>query len=152
MLKIYIAILMILAVVSYCFQENKKGTVSGDHPENLNQSSGIFTHIGTTPKLNLDKTRKKAQEALAFCKQKNMNTQFCILIDMGMHSGLNRFLVWDFQKDTLKYSFPVSHGYAYAYAYGGQTTFLMGYAYAYGGQTTFLRVLWGTDHVFYLDF
>jgi hypothetical protein len=64
-----------------------------------------------------------------------MNTQFCILIDMGMHSGLNRFLVWDFQKDTLKYSFPVSHGYAYAY--GGQTTFLMGDIFSYGGQTTF---------------
>ena len=34
------------------------------------------------PDLDLIKTKKKAEEALAFCKSKKMNTDFCILIDM----------------------------------------------------------------------
>jgi hypothetical protein len=55
-------------------------------------------------------TQKKAKEALAFCKQNQYNTEFCILIDMKQHSGLNRFYMWSFAEDTVLFSFPVSHG------------------------------------------
>src|SRR6218665_110858 len=58
----------------------------------------------------IQKTRQKAAEALAYCKAKKMNTGFCILIDMSLHSGLKRFFVWDFLKDTVSYSFLVGHG------------------------------------------
>lgn len=62
------------------------------------------------PSLNLDSTRIKAKTALAYCKSKGFNTEFCILIDMSLHSGVNRFVVWDFKKDTVKYNFLVGHG------------------------------------------
>jgi hypothetical protein len=52
----------------------------------------------------------QAKEALKYCKSHKMNTNFCILIDMRIHSGLNRFIVWDFKKDTIAYSCLVSHG------------------------------------------
>ncbi len=55
-------------------------------------------------------TQLKAKEALKFCEQNSYNSEFCILIDMKQHSGLNRFYVWSFTKDTMLYSFPVSHG------------------------------------------
>jgi hypothetical protein len=52
----------------------------------------------------------KAKEAHAYCTAKKMNTQWCILVDMGLHSGHSRFFVWDFSKDTLTHAFPVAHG------------------------------------------
>lgn len=62
------------------------------------------------PTVKIDKTRIKGKEALAFCKVKNFNTDFCILIDMSLHSGLNRFFIWDFNTDTISNSFLVGHG------------------------------------------
>jgi len=58
----------------------------------------------------VQQTRAKAKSAYQYCKSKKMNTSICILIDMGIHSGLNRFIIWDFKKDTIIYSCLVSHG------------------------------------------
>ncbi len=68
------------------------------------------TPVVSKPVINLTKTHGKAQEALQFCKNKKYNTSFCILIDMELHSGVNRFIVWDFEKDTIEHSCLVSHG------------------------------------------
>ena len=62
------------------------------------------------PELNLSKTRLKAKEALTYCQSKNFNTDFCILIDMSLHSGVNRLVVWDFEKDTVDHICLVGHG------------------------------------------
>ncbi len=62
------------------------------------------------PKIDIDKTREKVREALKYCQDKNFNTDFCILIDMSLHSGVNRFMVWDFKEATILHSFLVSHG------------------------------------------
>ena len=55
-------------------------------------------------------TKSKANEALEFCKSRRMNKEFCVLIDMGIHSGRKRFFVWDFRRDTITHSFLLSHG------------------------------------------
>lgn len=52
----------------------------------------------------------KAEEALAFCISNNMNQDFCILIDFGIHSGKKRFFVWDFNKKEVIHQFLVGHG------------------------------------------
>ena len=62
------------------------------------------------PELDLNKTKKKAEEAYAFCKSKKMNTEFCILIDMSMHSGLSRFIIWDFKEQKISNKYLVGHG------------------------------------------
>lgn len=64
----------------------------------------------TNPPSSIEDTRKKAKEALTYCRSKGMNEAFCILIDMKIHSGRNRFFVWDFTKDTISHSFLVGHG------------------------------------------
>jgi len=64
----------------------------------------------TKPVVNIDSTRVKASEALVYCKSKKLNTDFCVLIDMSLHSGVKRFFVWDFDTDTISYSFLVGHG------------------------------------------
>nr|WP_262908804.1 murein L,D-transpeptidase catalytic domain family protein [Chryseobacterium turcicum] len=60
--------------------------------------------------MDLIKTKKKAEEALAFCKSKKMNTDFCILIDMSLHSGVSRFIIWDFKEQKIVNKYLVGHG------------------------------------------
>jgi hypothetical protein len=62
------------------------------------------------PTIDIESTRAKASLALEFCKTKNFNTDFCILIDMSLHSGVKRFMVWDFKKDDIANAFLVGHG------------------------------------------
>lgn len=62
------------------------------------------------PSLNIQKTNKKAEEALSFCKQKKFNTDFCILIDMSLHSGVNRFFIYDFNEKKITKKYLVGHG------------------------------------------
>lgn len=62
------------------------------------------------PKLDITRLDDKAKEALDFCKKNNYNQDFCILIDMKIHSGLNRFFVYDFKTNTISMSMLVGHG------------------------------------------
>ncbi len=62
------------------------------------------------PAMVFDRTKMKSLEAFTFCKQKDFDTSICILIDMSLHSGVKRFMVWDFENDTILLSGMVSHG------------------------------------------
>jgi hypothetical protein len=62
------------------------------------------------PESDVNKTKLKANEALQFCESKHLNTDFCILIDMGLHSGIKRFFVWDFKTDFISKQYLVGHG------------------------------------------
>lgn len=61
--------------------------------------------------LAFKRLKAKADSAKTFCKQKGYNMQYCILIDFSIHSGKNRFFVWDFAKDTIKHESLCCHGY-----------------------------------------
>jgi hypothetical protein len=62
------------------------------------------------PSINIESTRLKAKQALRFCTSKNYNSSFCILIDMSLHSGVKRLMIWNFERDTIVNSFLVAHG------------------------------------------
>ncbi len=53
---------------------------------------------------------QKGIEAKTFCKNKNYNSNYCILIDMSIHSGKNRAFIWDLKKDTIAESALCAHG------------------------------------------
>lgn len=55
-------------------------------------------------------TRSRAKEALLFVQDHKMNEDFCILIDMSIHSGRKRFFVWDFKREEVMHRFLVGHG------------------------------------------
>lgn len=84
--------------------------------KNVEKSFGsVFSETEKTvnsekPQLDLFKTKNKAVEALEFCKDKGMNADFCILIDMSLHSGVNRFVVWDFKENKILNTYLVGHG------------------------------------------
>lgn len=66
--------------------------------------------INIEPKAALKDYSAKAEEALAFCEENKMNKDFCILIDMEIHSGKKRFFIWDFKKKEITHRFLVGHG------------------------------------------
>jgi hypothetical protein len=53
---------------------------------------------------------EKVTEALAFCKKNNFNTDFCILIDMKIHSGKYRMFVWNFNENKVERKALCAHG------------------------------------------
>ncbi|MDR1415631.1 MAG: murein L,D-transpeptidase catalytic domain family protein [Odoribacteraceae bacterium] len=52
----------------------------------------------------------KVDSARQYCRLQGMNANFCILVDMKIHSGKRRFFVWDLKADTLILSSLVAHG------------------------------------------
>ena len=52
----------------------------------------------------------KHTEALAFCKKNNFNEDYYFLIDMSLHSGKNRFFVYDFKQQKITDQNLVTHG------------------------------------------
>ncbi|MCU0417388.1 MAG: murein L,D-transpeptidase catalytic domain family protein [Cytophagaceae bacterium] len=53
---------------------------------------------------------QKIQEAKRFVREQSMDTSLFILIDMRIHSGKNRFFIWDAKGDSILYSGLVCHG------------------------------------------
>lgn len=92
-------ILILLFIFLSCSFEPKGSAAT--EPNGIAQNKSIA---------HQQKLKRKAKEALQFCKQKKYNTSFCILIDMQIHSGLKRFYVWDFNRDTIRFSYLVGHG------------------------------------------
>ena len=57
-----------------------------------------------------ERLQVKADSALAFCTQNKMNMDYCFLIDMKIHSGKNRFFVWDFNEKKVIHTGLCCHG------------------------------------------
>ncbi len=82
-------------------------------------SASLFVSRGTielstlekvSREVEIDRLRSKAAEAKKYCNLNDLNQDFFFLVDLKRHSGLKRFYVWNFDKDTLDHSFLVSHG------------------------------------------
>lgn len=67
----------------------------------------LFTGHSST---NSSPTDQRIKEAYQFCQMQGMNTDFCILIDMDIHSGKKRFFVYDFNERKVINRALVSHG------------------------------------------
>ncbi len=61
-------------------------------------------------KTDTKKLKQKAEEALLYNTQNKFNTEFCILIDMSIHSGIKRFFIWDFKQNKVIEEYLVGHG------------------------------------------
>jgi hypothetical protein len=73
----------------------------------------LIIYAGSFLTTNHERSINYANNALQFCKANNYNTDYCILIDMTLHSGKNRMFIWDFKENKPMNSFPVSHGSCY---------------------------------------
>jgi len=99
-LKTLINTTMIAGIIS-CSKSQEKTT--------LPVASGDIKTAGK-PVLDSVKTHNKAAEAVSFCCKNKLNTDFAILIDMSLHSGVNRFFVYDFNAKKITQQHLVGHG------------------------------------------
>ena len=67
---------------------------------NVERKQGIYGEIDSN----------KITEAFAFCKKQKMDTTICFMVAMSIHSGKNRFFVWDFKNKKVLYSGLCCHG------------------------------------------
>ncbi len=86
-----------------CNQKDNKGIVIS---KNENKSE-IRTEEKPQIEINYSNYYKEAEQ---YCKTNNLNKNKFILIDLGLHSGLKRFFVYDFKKNEVSKSYMVSHG------------------------------------------
>lgn len=52
----------------------------------------------------------KVAEAFKFCKKNGYDTAICFFVDMSIHSGKNRFFVWDFAQKKIIHEGLCCHG------------------------------------------
>nr|WP_306552755.1 murein L,D-transpeptidase catalytic domain family protein [Chryseobacterium sp. WG23] len=88
-------------MLSSCVKEKKVSSYMAENAVVTNEKR---------PEADLSKIKTKAEEALQFCVSGNLSTDFCILIDMSIHSGIKRFFVWDFKNETISEKYLVGHG------------------------------------------
>lgn len=81
-----------------------------DPERNLSIDNKSVVNEVRRPEADLTKIAERAEEALKFCASKNLSTDFCILIDMSLHSGIKRFFVWDFKTKAVIEKYLVGHG------------------------------------------
>ena len=84
---------------------------SEDMVQNLTANSQqLQTNTIQTEDKSNNRLSKKAEEALAFCKANEYNTDFCVLIDMKIHSGKHRIFVYDFNNQKIERGALCAHG------------------------------------------
>jgi hypothetical protein len=70
----------------------------------------LFSQNTSDMKENNNRMEEKAKEALTFCEKNGYSTDFCILIDMNIHSGKNRMFIYDFINKKVERSSLCAHG------------------------------------------
>ena len=78
---------------------------------NCGNSAAKAEQNGKIDKTTESRLKEKADSALVFCKKKGLNTDFCILIDMSVHSGKYRFFIWNFKDGNISHKALCAHGY-----------------------------------------
>ena len=105
-MKLY-QFLFLICIFSLLSCKGSSDELSGpERSSDLNNMSVAISPYSPTAQF----IESKAEEALAFCKSNNMNQDFCLLIDFGIHSGKKRFFFWDFNKKEIIHQFLVGHG------------------------------------------
>src|SRR5690242_1176618 len=97
-----IATLAVLSVITACRSDAP--------PARMAVVDAAMPPAPTRPTVDLEKTARKADEALAYCKAHGLSTDFAILIDGSLHSGLRRFFLWNFPKRRIDHAALVGHG------------------------------------------
>lgn len=64
----------------------------------------------TKDTLLLQKLKKQSKRLSIYAQANHYNTSICFLVDMSIHSGKNRFFVYNMQQDSIELAGLVAHG------------------------------------------
>lgn len=95
----------ILTMMAMCKKGSNSSTASG-----LSDSEKIMQAKHEAEKIFNAKIKSKADSALLYAKTKGFDLDHAFLVDFSIHSGKNRFFIWDFKKDTIIHSSLCAHG------------------------------------------
>lgn len=70
----------------------------------------LYARDDTSGEQTITRLKDKSVEAVAFCKKNGYNMDFCILIDMKVHSGKHRLFVWDLKEEKILHQSLCAHG------------------------------------------
>lgn len=103
MTRILMIVLLLLLSITWIFSavERKRERVTETQPDNLSTDDNETV---------FKKLRTKADSAKRYIRQKGFNESVGFMLDMSMHSGKNRFFVYDLKKDSVLNAAPVTHG------------------------------------------
>ena len=105
MFKPRILLLVFLLILSFAWLSSSgiwnktKARHAADHPRNYK-----------LPEKHLIKLKSKAELAKKFVQEQGYNASICMMVDMSLSSGINRFFVYDLKNDTIKNNGLVTHG------------------------------------------
>ncbi|MDR0230852.1 MAG: murein L,D-transpeptidase catalytic domain family protein [Dysgonamonadaceae bacterium] len=102
MKKIIIILSVFTAIAISCGQVTQK--------QETNAQDSIVANNQEIAKEDNTRTDEKAKEALTFCEAKGYNTDFCVLIDMEIHSGKYRMFIYDFNSQKIERKALCAHG------------------------------------------
>lgn len=54
--------------------------------------------------------KSRAVALREYCRKEGYNTNVALFVDLSRHSGRNRFVAWDFERNVAIFICPVSHG------------------------------------------
>jgi hypothetical protein len=104
-MKKIIYLLISILILSCNKKENKETTA-----QKTETSKELIAEIKPRSEIKDTDYSSYYKEAKQYCKNNNLNQNQFILIDLGVHSGLKRFFVYDFNKKEISKSYMVSHG------------------------------------------
>lgn len=105
-----IILLLLIGACIYVHQANETKKQEQLEALRLEEQKRIDKELAEWNK-TFARTKLKADSAEAYCKANGLRTDFCYLVDFKIHSGKNRFFVWDFAKDTIIDAGVCCHGY-----------------------------------------
>jgi len=97
-MRIYVITILLVALFFSCAQDTRSDPGAGPRTGTVQPLPDTVRFAG------------KAREALAYARARKMSTNRCILIDMSVHSGLNRLVEWDFKTGSIRSATLVTHG------------------------------------------
>ncbi len=75
---------------------------------------GITCYTSTSLKVSdaqYQRLKLRGDSIKAYCQKNGYNGNYCFLVDFSIHSGKQRFFVWDLKGDSIRFSSLCAHGY-----------------------------------------
>src|SRR5688572_14376210 len=104
-----ICLIVGIAVLSASCGIFSKNNSPESFPSKIETNSSSARQNNATELSTPDLTSRLSQ-AMKYMKQNGYSTEYCFLVDMRIHSGKNRFFVYDMKKNTVLVSGLVAHG------------------------------------------
>ena len=98
--------LLVSTLILSCNKKESKETVTSK----TQNSTEIIQKVKQRSEIKALDYTTYYKEAKAYCEKNKLNQKKFILIDLGVHSGIKRFFIYDFESKKISKSYIVSHG------------------------------------------